>query len=528
MLNLPAFGDVEMIFNSYTYLLLFLPFALLGFSIAARIKLRAGFTWLVLASLIYYGWWNPDPTQAWRPWYVLLIVGSCVGNFLSGNYIAKHRQTSPGKLILVVGIVLNLLLLGYFKYTGFAANILQHFTGWPTTVPNVVLALGISFFTFQQIAYLVDAWRGETEEYHFTDYMLFVSFWPQLIAGPIVHHKEMLPQFKREAWKNHRWVDASAGLSILLIGLFKKVVVADNAAPIASAVFNLAAATDGRDPTIVEAWAGAIAYSVQIYFDFSGYSDMAIGSARLFGIRLPLNFHSPYKATSIVDFWRRWHITLSRFLRDYLYIPLGGNRKGKSRRYINLLITMILGGFWHGAGFTYLLWGLLHGLYLCANNAWMFFRKKHNIPALPKPVAIGITFIFVVIAWVPFRAGTFELGSSGSYMKALETTRTMFASMFGFNGFTLWPDRSGYVVKDAHALRACLVVVFCWILPNTQQFMRRYQPAIDPSNFEDYQLGPRRWWQWRPTTPWFIFNLLMMCVTIHQFDKLSEFIYFQF
>ena len=516
-----------MIFNSYTYLLLFLPVALLGFSLAARVHLRAGFGWLVLCSLIYYGWWNPNPGQPWTPIYVFLILGSCVGNFICGNAITRSRGTPVGKTILTTGVVANLGLLAYYKYTGFLGQVFQHFTGWPETVPNVVLALGISFFTFQQIAYLVDAWRGETEEYHFTDYMLFVCFWPQLIAGPIVHHKEMLPQFQRESWRNHRWVDASAGITILLIGLFKKVVIADNVAPMANAIFELAG-SGTRVPTMGEAWVGATTYGLQIYFDFSGYSDMAIGAARLFGIRLPLNFHSPYKAVSIVEFWRRWHITLSRFLRDYLYIPLGGNRCGKSRRYFNLLITMVLGGFWHGAGFTYLLWGLLHGLYLCGNHAWIYLRKRANLPALPKPVAVGLTFFFVLIAWVPFRAGTFELGADGSVARALETTRTMFASMFGFNGFTLWPDRSGYVVKDSHALRACLLVIVCWIMPNTQQFVRRYQPAIDPSGFEDNLRGPRRWWQWRPTLPWFIFSLVLLMVTIHQFDKLSEFIYFQF
>ncbi|MCH7225714.1 MBOAT family O-acyltransferase [Haloferula sp. A504] len=516
-----------MIFNSYTYLLLFLPIALLGFSLAARIHLRAGFGWLVLCSLFYYGWWNPNPNEPWTPVYVFLILGSCVGNFICGNAITRSRGTPTGKAILTAGVVANLGLLAYFKYTGFLAQVLQHFTGWPGSIPTVVLALGISFFTFQQIAYLVDAWRGETEEHRFTDYMLFVSFWPQLIAGPIVHHKEMLPQFQREAWRNHRWVDASVGVTIILIGLFKKVVIADNAAPIANAIFGLAG-SGTREPTMLEAWSGATAYSMQIYFDFSGYTDMAIGAARLFGIRLPLNFHSPYKATSIIEFWRRWHITLSRFLRDYLYIPLGGNRCGKSRRYFNLLITMIIGGFWHGAGWTYLLWGLLHGLYLCVNHAWITLRKRLSLPPIPKPVAVLLTFFFVLLAWVPFRAGAFELGASGSTAKALETTRTMFASMFGFNGFGGWPDRSAFVVKDSHAIRVCLLVFVCWLLPNTQQFMGRYQPSIDPYAFEDNVRGPRRWWQWRPTTGWFIFTLLMLLVTIHQFDKLSEFIYFQF
>lgn len=517
-----------MIFNSYTYLLFFLPVALLGFSLLARIRLRAGFGWLVLCSLVYYGWWNPAPDQPWKPTYVLLIIGSCVGNFICGNAIARARGTASGKGMLTAGVIINLLILAYYKYTGFISNLYLHFTGAEQSpFPDVVLALGISFFTFQQIAYLVDAWRGEAKEYHFIDYMLFVSFWPQLIAGPIVHHKEMLPQFQRETWKNHRWVDASVGITILLIGLFKKVCIADNLAPMANSIFELAA-SDTRDPTILEGWAGATIYALQIYFDFSGYSDMAIGAARLFGIRLPLNFHSPYKATSIIEFWRRWHITLSRFLRDYLYIPLGGSRCSKPRRYANLLITMVLGGFWHGAGWTFLLWGLLHGLYLCVNHGWRYLGKMANFPKIPKPVAVFITFLFVLLAWVPFKAGGYELTSDGSAAKAWNTTMTMYSSMFGLNGFDLWPDRSGYVIKDSHAMRACFLIVLCWLLPNTQQFMRRYQPAIDPSNFEDNHRGSRRWWQWRPTTAWFCFSLLMLFVTIHQFDKLSEFIYFQF
>lgn len=524
----PRRDSLAMIFNSYTYLLIFLPIALIGFALTARIRLRAGFGWLVLCSIFYYGIWNPDPSQPWTPLYVLLILGSCAGNFICGNALVRSRGTPKGKAILITSVTANLLFLGYFKYTGFLASVLNQICGWPVEIPQVVLALGISFFTFQQIAYLVDAWRGETEEYHFIDYLLFVSFWPQLIAGPIVHHKEMLPQLHRETWKNHRWVDASAGLTILVIGLFKKVVIADNLAPLANQLFELAG-SGTRPPTFAEAWAGAVIYALQIYFDFSGYSDMAVGTARLFGVRLPLNFHSPYKATSIIEFWRRWHVTLSRFLRDYLYIPLGGSRCSKSRRYINLLITMVLGGFWHGAGWTYLLWGLLHGLYLCANHGWIHLRKSLGLPALPKPVAIGVTFFFVLLAWVPFRAGTFELGTSGSTTKALEATRTMLASMFGFHGFSLWPDRSAYVVKDSHAMRACLVVLLCWLLPNTQLFMRRYQPVLDPSGFADYRIrGPRRWWHWRPTAPWLAFTILLFCGVLHQFDKLSEFIYFQF
>lgn len=519
-------GRDPMIFNSYVYLLLFLPIALIGYQLLVRAPIRVAFGWLVLASLAFYGWWNPDPSKPWTPFYVTLILGSCVANYYFGRFIAGHKQTSKGKGILTIGVVANLGLLGYYKYAGFLAGLSNSAFGWPGHLPHIVLPLAISFFTFLQIAYLVDAYRGQTEEYHFTDYLLFVTFFPHLIAGPLVHHREMLPQFTKGTCRNHKWTNLSVGLTYLILGLFKKVVIADNAALVANALFGLAG-RDDRALAFGEGWAAAIAYAVQLYFDFSGYSDMAIGSARLFGIKFPLNFHSPYKAVSVVDFWRRWHITLSRFLRDYLYIPLGGNRKGKFRRYVNLLLTMVLGGIWHGAGFAFLLWGLLHGLYLCVNHAWHAFRKRRSLPAIPKPVAIGVTFLFVLIAWVPFRAGAFEHGTSGSTAQAISVTKKVLGAMFGLNGFEIWPDRSAYVAKASHASRVCLCLLLCWLLPNTQQFLRRYAPALDVNTF-DSRMGPRRWWQWRPTAMWFFFTLILLLVTLTQFDKVSEFIYFQF
>jgi len=516
-----------MIFNSYTFLLLFLPITLLGFHLMGTRNLRTGFYWLVVMSLVYYGWWNPNPDQPWSPWWLALILGSSVGNYLFGRFISGHQASASGKTALILGVVANLGVLGYFKYAGLFAKTLEALTGNGLDLPSVILPLGISFFTFQQVAYLVDAWRGETKEYHFVDYLLFVTFFPQLIAGPIVHHKEMLPQFQKGRYNSHRWVNFATGLTILLAGLFKKVVLADNFAPIASRLFTMAT-TGERDLTMGEAWAASTSYALQIYFDFSGYSDMAIGAARLFGIRLPLNFHSPYKATSVVDFWRRWHMTLSRFLRDYLYITLGGNRCGKVRRYTNLLITMALGGLWHGAGWTFLLWGILHGAYLCINHAWFALRKAMSWPALPKPIAILLTFVAILVAWVPFRAGNFELGPAGSTAKALEATRSILSSMFGLNGFELWPDRSAMAVKDSHAFRAVMCVLLVWCLPNTQQWMRRYQPGLGLSRLPGGQLGKRHWWQWRPTGWWATFTILLLAGTIYQFDKLSEFIYFQF
>ncbi len=516
-----------MIFNSYTFLLGFLPLVFIGFQLISARGTRGGVAWLVLMSLVYYGWWNPDPSSPWSPAYLALILGSTCANYFFGRYLALHHGPR-GKRMLAVGVTANLALLGYYKYSGLFAKTLAALTGGEASIPDVILPLGISFFTFQQIAYLVDAYRQETKEYNFTDYLLFVTFFPQLIAGPIVHHKEMLPQFDRRVGRLHFGVNTSVGLTIIAIGLFKKVVIADNLSPIANLLFDMAAVGE-RPLTMGEAWVAGVTYALQIYFDFSGYSDIAIGAARLFGIRLPLNFHSPYKATSVVDFWHRWHVTLSRFLRDYLYIPLGGNRYGKPRRYFNLMITMALGGLWHGAGWTFLLWGVLHGLCLCLNHAWFAARKAWTrLPPIPKPVAIVLTFAAVVIAWVPFRAGAYEQGASGSTTAAIKATGSIFASMFGFHGIQGWPDESAYVVKERHGIRAMGCVLLVWFLPNTQQFLRRYKPCLGLETMPGGRLGRRQWWQWRPTTPWAIITFLLFVGTIYQFDKLSDFIYFQF
>jgi len=514
-----------MLFNSYIYLLVFLPLVLIGYQLLRRSPLRVGLAWLVLGSLVYFGWWKPSPTAPWSPLYLALILGSCVGNFFFGRYLAGHHGPR-GKRMLALGVAANLGLLGYYKYIGLFDKTLAALTGHGLDLPDVILPLGISFFTFQQIAYLVDAYRGETREYHFTDYLLFVTFFPQLIAGPIVHHKEMLPQFAGKKSRGVRSLDLSVGITCLALGLFKKVVLADYLARTATPIFTLAASGE-RPLSMAEAWAGTLAYTLQIYFDFSGYSDMAIGSARLFGIRLPLNFHSPYKASSVVDFWRRWHMTLSRFLRDYLYIPLGGNRLGVNRRYFNLFVTMLLGGLWHGAGWTFVLWGALHGLYLCVNHFWNHLRTRLSLRALPKPVAIALTFLAVIIAWIPFRAGNFELGAGGSTSDALGATRSVLASMFGIHGFTGWPGDSVIVVTQSRALRPIVAgLIIVWLLPNTQQFLRRYRPALGLRALAPP--GPRRWWQWRPSWPWLLFTLVLLYAVGRDFDQLSEFIYFQF
>lgn len=378
-----------MLFNSYEFIFLFLPFTFFIYFYLLNRRLTVGAKgFLVFASLFFYSWWNIA--------YLPIILSSMLFNYVIGSSLNENlkKVKVTRKTLLSFGILANLTLLGYFKYSDFfIENFNLAFDG-SMPLLHLTLPLAISFFTFQQIAYLVDSYRGETKEYDFLNYALFVSFFPQLIAGPIVHHKEMMPQFATRWNLAKNYTNIAAGLFIFSIGLFKKVVIADTFAISATNGFDKAEALN-----LLEAWATSLSYTFQLYFDFSGYTDMAIGIALLFNIKLPINFNSPYKATSIQDFWRRWHITLSRFLRDYVYIPLGGNRKGNFRTYNNLLATFLLGGIWHGAGWTFVFWGLLHGIALVINNIW----KSLNL-RMPKILAWFITFNFVNIAWVFFRA----------------------------------------------------------------------------------------------------------------------------
>src|ERR1700744_2641303 len=349
-----------MLFSSFTFLFQFLPAVVLAFAAARRHSPRAGILVLAAASLFFYG--------AWKPIYLLLLLASIAANFSLGLLMESPARR---RAIGMLGVALNFALLGYFQYTNFVLDRLTALTGAPLPLLDVMLPLGISFFPFQQIAYLVDVTRGAKVERDIVSYTLFVSFFPHLIAGPLVHHAEMIPQFKRGRTSRSA-VLAARGMAIFAAGLFKKVVIADNLAQFVTPVF--AHLDAGGGVTTPWAWLAKLAYTMQIYFDFSGYSDMAVGLALLFGIRLPVNFRSPYKAASIIEFWRRWHVTLSRFLRDYLYIPLGGNRHGEGRRYLNLFLTMLLGGLWHGAGWNFLVWGGLHGIYLCVNHLWQVWR----------------------------------------------------------------------------------------------------------------------------------------------------------
>lgn len=418
-----------MLFNSFAFLFVFLPVTLLGFYfIAAKYKKEMAILWLVLMSLVFYGYWNPL--------YLPLIILLMSFNYGIGMLLGKDTNPLRRKLILAFGIITDLAFLGYFKYANFFVDQYNGITGGSFNLDKIILPLAISFFTFQKIAYLVDAYRHETKEYNFLHFSLFVTFFPQLIAGPIVHHKEIMPQFNRV--EIYKWSarNISIGLSIFAIGLFKKTIFADGAAGVADTVFNSTNAL-----TFFDAWMGAIAYSLQLYFDFSGYSDMAIGAAYMFGIYLPLNFDSPYKSKSIIDFWHRWHMTLSRFLRDYVYFSLGGSRKGSVRRYINLFLTMLIGGFWHGAGWPFIIWGALHGTYLIINHAWRKVRSDIlKISSEPKRLETILsrilTLLAILVGWVYFRATTLEQGNH------------LIATMIGYNGVSV-PAECEKILGDA-------------------------------------------------------------------------------
>lgn len=383
-----------MLFNSAAFIFAFLPVTLAVYFGLCRMRWTAGAQgWLVAASLFFYSFWNLA--------HLPLLLGSLLGNFLVGNELSHKRAArshAPRRALLIVGIMGNLGMLGYYKYAHFVSNNINALTGWGLDWPKLALPLAISFFTFQQIAYLVDSYKGHTREYDFLRYALFVTFFPQLIAGPIVHHYEMMPQFARRANWVMRHRNVLTGLCILAVGLFKKVVIADTFAPWADHGFD-----GGQNLDFFAAWVTSLSYTFQLYFDFSGYCDMALGVALMFNIRLPWNFNSPYKALDIQDFWRRWHITLGRFLRDYVYIPLGGNRSTEMHTGINLFATFLIGGLWHGASWMFVIWGALHGAALVIHRIW----KSHGLQ-MPKVFGWLITFLFVNTAWVFFRATTLE------------------------------------------------------------------------------------------------------------------------
>ena len=390
-----------MLFTTAPFILVFLPLALAGFFVLGRFSRPAAATWLCVASLCFYGYWMPQ--------YTLLLVASIGVNFVVSMRISAEHSRRRSRGWLALGIAANLSLLAYFKYANFSVDNLNLALGTRWDIGRIILPIGISFYTFTQIAFLVDTFQNKVHEYKLIHYGLFVTYFPHLIAGPVLHHAQMMPQFASPAIYRFNAGNFVAGLTIFALGMLKKVVLADGIAPYADAVFTPADA--GQLPDLQEGWIGALAYTFQLYFDFSGYSDMAIGLSWMFNVRLPFNFDSPYRATSISDFWRRWHMTLSAFLRDYLYIALGGNRHGGFRRYVNLAITMLLGGLWHGASWSFVLWGGLHGLYLMLNHAFRALCGTATMARLDRSRVFALaswllTMLAVVTAWVFFRAET--------------------------------------------------------------------------------------------------------------------------
>ena len=425
--------------------------------------------------MFFYGYWNPK--------YIFLILASILFNFTIGIYLSKIIFTFNKKYLLIFGIFSNLLLLGYFKYTDFLLDNLNKLTENNIPLPHIVLPLGISFFTFTQIAFLVDCYRGYVREHSFFTYSLFVTYFPHLLAGPILHHSEMIPQFSNKYRKSINSKNIISGLFLFSIGLFKKVVIADTFAIWATAGFDRTSSL-----SFFEAWSTSLSYTFQLYFDFSGYTDMAVGISLLFNIKLPINFNSPYKACNIQDFWRRWHMTLSRFLRDYIYIPLGGNRYGSLRTYVNLFITFFLGGLWHGAGWTFIFWGILHGLALIINRFWQSLGFRIN-----KCIAWLITFNFINITWIFFRAKNWQDAT-----KVIE-------GMFNFQKIQIMDTT---ILSLLYIIVALFIVL---VLKNSNQI------KLKNKNLAFFII-----------TFLLVFSFLQIFYFILETNKVSEFLYFNF
>jgi len=471
-----------MIFSSYEFIFLFLPVVLAGYYL---LPARWRTTFLTLASYFFYGWWD------YR--FCGLMLLSTLIDYGAGKGIASATSSRGRKQWMLMSVVSNLSLLGFFKYFDMFASTVNYGlsaffaeTGNPTPdtsflpLLHLVLPVGISFYTFQSMSYAIDLYRGQAKPTRsFMDFACYVSLFPQLVAGPIVRYHELAEQL---VYREHSWARAFTGCSFFVLGFAKKVLIADGVAPLVDAAFGSTA------PGFIDAWVGVLAYTMQIYFDFSGYSDMAVGLALLFGFQMPQNFHSPYKAVSITDFWRRWHISLSTWLRDYLYIPLGGNRHGPVRTYINLMLTMLLGGLWHGANWTFVAWGLFHGGLLALERA---AGKQGWWARAPVVVQRAGTFVLVMLGWVVFRAGSMDQAWS------------VYAGMIGLQG---WGAASGVVVWSLPLVMLPVAVALAWCRANTWEI--RHEPR----------------WGW---TLWLSVLFVVSVLTI-LVNSASPFLYFQF
>jgi alginate O-acetyltransferase complex protein AlgI len=492
-----------MLFNSYEFLLVFLPVTWLIFRLVARLRVPgAAMVTLIAASLVFYGYWNPK--------LILLLLLSVAFNYAWSGLLDRSRAHS--RLLLALGIGVNLAILGYFKYTNFLLENLAQAGLLPHMQRDIILPLGISFFTFVQIAYLADIYTGAARRDGLLRYATFVTFFPQLIAGPIVRQREIVPCYRglRLCAMSHR--NIAVGLGFIALGLFKKTVLADTLSPWVDDAFGT---TDRL--SFIEAWGAGLAYTFQIYFDFSAYSDMAIGVARLFNVDLPINFNSPYKANSIIDFWRRWHVTLSRFLRDYLYIPMGGNRRGVARQYMNLLATMLLAGLWHGAAWTFVLWGGLHGVYLAINHMVRRLSRRLQV-RVPGWAGWMVTFVCVNVAWVFFRADSLGravdivkgmAGMNGVFVKSRHLPDVLVHALaaLGIPTVARTPTWHYFAPHERNLLLIALVIALA--LPNTWEWAHG---SIDR----------------RPTRLAAVFVGVILCVAVLFLGKVNEFLYFQF
>jgi D-alanyl-lipoteichoic acid acyltransferase DltB (MBOAT superfamily) len=500
-----------MLFNSYEFIFLFLPVTIITYFWLNRMQWTiAAKRWLLICSLFFYSWWNVI--------YLPLLLGSIIINFAIGSALSSNREAGstavylPRKYILVFGIVSNLGLLGYFKYAGFLVSNINHIAGTQFVLLAITLPLGISFFTFTQITFLVDAYERKVQDYEFLNYALFVTFFPHLIAGPIIHHKEMMPQFSSSQTKVLNYKNLSLGIFLFFIGLFKKVGIADTLSLWANSGFDSAVTL-----TFFESWITSLSFTFQIYFDFSGYTDMALGAALMFNIRLPVNFNSPYKVLNVQEFWRKWHITLSRFLRGYVYIPMGGNRLRECRTYQNLMLTFLIGGLWHGASWMFVIWGGLHGLALVTNRLW----QKTGL-RMHSAIAWFITFNFINVTWILFRAKDWKdalkvlkglFGMSGivlpQFLLGLKFLKLDELSRFGvkFGGWIINvdPGTGGGRNYDSIMMIA-LAFIICITMKNSNQLVQKF----------------------KPTLCYGIFTVLLMIYGTLSLSKLTQFLYFNF
>jgi alginate O-acetyltransferase complex protein AlgI len=545
-----------MLFNSEEFLFVFLPAALSGFYLLGTLSRTSAIRWLILVSLVFYAWW--------RPVNVLIIAPSIVINFAVA-WILLRLSNSEGSrrvsnAVLLLGICFNVVFLGFFKYIDFISGTINDVFGANLVLRHIILPLGISFITFQKIAFLIDIQAGRVRSFTFQDYCTFVLFFPQLIAGPIVHYREMMPQFHAISCRFDR-ENVAVGLTLLLFGLFKKVVFADNIALIVTPIYDHAASVG--QTTFLFAWIAAIGFTLQIYFDFSGYTDMALGLARFFGIRLPPNFNSPLRASNIIDYWLRWHMTLTRFLTGYIYNPLAlwltRRRLAKGKpgfrgrdstvgAFVSLLmfptvITMFLSGLWHGAGYGFIVWGLLHGVYLTINHGWRvvvarLWQDRRRYDRVMRPAGLLLTFVSVTIAMVFFRSAT--VASAIDLLKGI----------FGLNGVALPQnlfERLGPLTGGLHGVgivgdaswtshdfgKAAIWISFLMFValacPNTLEMLAAYEPALGVKpRTTQIRVGGIRIVEWGTSLPWAIAVSAMAAIAVMSIGGPSEFLYWQF